>query len=120
MCNKQEPWADYVGYDLFGYEYNCKYPPNKEQFGNDFGGYATPNQETFFFDFCIQQYGVAFFYEDNSYEVEFTDDGPIITNRMTNDIQGPFEDAVHLLNEAKVNGKKLIVVIDQLQNVVLH
>lgn len=43
MCNKQEPWAYYVGFDLFGYEYNCKYPPNKEQFGNDFGGYATPN-----------------------------------------------------------------------------
>lgn len=120
MCNNQEPWADYIGYDLFGYEYNCKYPPNKEKFGNDFGGYPTPNQETFFYDFCIQQYGVAFFYESCHYEVGFSESGPIFINKTTNEIQGPFEDAVRLLEEARLCNKNLVTVIDELQCVVLH
>ncbi len=120
MCKKIEPWADYVGYDLFGYEYNCKYPPNKEKFGNDFGGYATQNQETFFYDYCIQQYGVVFSYKETLYETEFTDDGSILTNLVTKEFQGPFDSAVKLLENAKVDGRKMIDIIDELQNVVLH
>lgn len=45
---KLELKADYIGRDLFGYEYNKTYPPNKELYGDGLGGYATPNQETFF------------------------------------------------------------------------
>ena len=55
MCHFKESWADFVGYDLFGNEYNCKYPPNKELYGADYDGYASPNQLTFFYDFCIHQ-----------------------------------------------------------------
>lgn len=120
MCKEKEPWADYVGHDLFGYEYNRKYPPNKEKFGNDFGGYATPNQETFFYDYCIQQYGVVFSYEGTLYETEFTDEGPIVTNLATKEIQGPFDNAAQLLENANVNGRKLIDILDELQNIVLH
>ena len=120
MCKYDKPWADYVGHDLFGYEYNCKYPPSKEKYGNNYGGYETPNQETFFYDFCILQYGVVFSYEEELYKAEFTDDGPVLTNRMTNEIQGPFEDAVILLENACVKSKKLITVLDELKNIVLH
>lgn len=120
MYKKKEPWADYVGYDLFGYEYNCKYPPNEDKFGNSYGGYATPNQETFFYDFCILQYGVVFSYEDVLYETEFTDDGPIITKLATNEVQGPFENAVQLLENTNINGQKTINILDKFQNIVLH
>ena len=120
MCKKREPWADYVGHDLLGYEYNRKYPPNEEKFGNDFGGYATPNQETFFYDYCIQQYGVVFSYKETLYETEFTDDGPILTNLVTKEVQGPYDSAVQLLENAKDNGRKMINIIEELQNIVLH
>jgi hypothetical protein len=120
MCKEWKPWADYVGHDLFGYEYNRKYPPNKEMFGNDFGGYATPNQETFFYDYCIQQYGVVFSYEEVSYETEFTNEGPILRNITTQKVQGPFDDAVQLLEKAIINGRKMIDILDNLQNIVLH
>lgn len=120
MHNEKEPWADFVGYDLFGNEFNCKYPPSSDRFSNEFGGYSTSNQETFFYDFCILQYGVVFSYEENLYEAEFTDDGPILTNRFTNEVQGPFDDAVKLLEDADVNGKKMISILDDLENIVLH
>ena len=78
------------------------------------------NQETFFYDFCILQYGVVFSYEEELYEAEFTDDGPVLTNRMTNEVQGPFEDAVNLIENACVKNKKLITILDDLKNIVLH
>lgn len=120
MCEEKDSLLGFVGHDLFGNEYNCKYPPNREKYGNDFEGYASPNQLTFFYDFCIQQYGVAFYYGDILYEAEFTEKGPILNNRMTGEFQGPFEDAVVLLESADVGGKKLVRVIDQLDHVVLH
>lgn len=120
MQTEKTPWAEFVAYDLFGNEYNCKYPPNKDLYGLDFEGYATPNQLTFFYDFCINHYGVAFYYEGNDYEAEFTDIGPILTNRTTNDIQGPFKDAMTLLENSTLNGKTLISLVDDLENVVLH
>lgn len=120
MCKKTVSQSEFIGHDLFGYEYNCKYPPNRDKNGNDFQGYETDNQLTFYYDFCILQYGVAFYYGDVQYEAEFTDNGPILTNRMTGEIQGPFDSAVQLLEDAEVNGQKMIRVIDQLDHVVLH
>lgn len=120
MSKPVPPWAEFVAYDLFGHEYNCKYPPNKDLYGLDFEGYATPNQLTFFYDFCINRYGVAFYYDGNDYEAEFTDDGPVLANRTTGDLQGPFEDAVNLLEKAILNGKTLVSLVDDLENVVLH
>lgn len=120
MQNEKTPWAEFVAYDLFGNEYNCKYPPDKDLYGLDFEGYATPNQLTFFHDFCINQYGVAFNYDGNDYEAEFTDDGPVLINHSTGDMQGPFDDAVDLLENSKLNGKNLVSVVDELENVVLH
>ena len=29
---------DYIALDLCGYRYNKKYPPNKERFGESYGG----------------------------------------------------------------------------------
>ena len=120
MCKEKEPRADFVGLDLFGNEYNCKYPPSSDCFSNEFGRYSTPNQETFFYDFCILQYGVVFSYEEQLYEAEFTNDGPILTNRFTKEVQGPFEDAVKLLEKSNINGKKMIDILDDLENIVLH
>ena len=120
MSKEKEPWADYIGFDLFGYEYNIKYPPQNKELGNEFDGYPTPNQQTFFYDFCVNLYGVVFYYEGNQYEAEFSKNGPILTNKTTGDVQGPFDDAVHLIEESVISGKKMITILEELTNVVLH
>lgn len=52
--------------------------------------------------------------------MEISESGPILINKTTNEINGPFEDAVRLLEEAMLCNKILITVIDKLQCVVLH
>lgn len=34
---EQETTADYIGYDLGGYLYNKKYPPNQAAYGTRYG-----------------------------------------------------------------------------------
>lgn len=41
---KENDPRDYVGYDLFGYPFNKKYPPNKEKYGDAFYGYPTKGE----------------------------------------------------------------------------
>lgn len=48
IMKTEESFADYVGYDLGGFIYNRKYPPNQHLYGNKHHGYATDNQEVFF------------------------------------------------------------------------
>lgn len=45
-----------VGYDLAGYPYNKKYPPNEDKFGNRYGGYGSWNKWILFYDFAVQGY----------------------------------------------------------------
>jgi hypothetical protein len=45
MKQQQDSYADYIGYDLGGYAYNKKYPPNTSAYGTHNGGYPTDNQE---------------------------------------------------------------------------
>lgn len=118
--NENQQEADYVGRDLFGYEYNKKYPPNKELYGDGLGGYATPNQETFFYDFCILHYGVAFSYKGEDFEVEFAEKGPIMRNVTSKTKVGPFDDAVALLENAQLGDKYLIELLEDLDYVVIH
>lgn len=115
-----EETADYVGRDLFGYEYNQKYPPNKNLYGNRFGGYESPNKEAFFYDFCIQHYGLAFSYKDEDYEAVFTDDGPVLRNLTKRYVQGPFDDPMTLVEQGKLDNHKLIDLIDEIEYLVIH
>ena len=44
---------NYVGYDLFGYPFNSKYPPNKEKYGESFEGYSYKALGVLLYDYCI-------------------------------------------------------------------
>lgn len=112
--------TDYIGYDTLGYEYNKKYPPDKDRFGNSFGGYASPNKEAFFYDFCIQGYGIAFSYQDEDYEAVFTDDGPVLRNLTTKSVQGPYDNPIALIEQAKLKRHPLFDLLDKLEYLVIH
>ena len=57
----------YIALDLCGYRYNKKYPPNKERFGESYGGYKNNAEEVLFYDFAVQFYDVSFKYKGKSY-----------------------------------------------------
>lgn len=120
MHKDNNSWPDFIGFDLFGYAFNRKYPPDVKRYGRGYDGYPSPNQSAFFYYFCVQQYGVAFYYKGYYYEAEITEEGPILNNKTTKSVQGPFEDAVKLLEDSRLDGKRMIDILDQLEYVVLH
>lgn len=120
MNNKSNDILDYIGIDLGGYKYNMKYPPMTNIYGNAYDGYESPNKLTFFYDFCVQFYGVSFGVGDVHYETEFSDEGVILKNMSDNTIQGPFGSPLNLIEHAMIGEEPLIKLIDRVENVVLH
>ena len=54
--NKNYDDEYFVGRDVFGSPYNKKYPPDYKKYGSQFSGYASPNQEFFFYDYAVLRY----------------------------------------------------------------
>ena len=50
----------YIIYDEKGDPVNGKYPPNKEMFGEEFGGYGSEAEKIPFHDFAVMSMGVSF------------------------------------------------------------
>lgn len=120
MNNESNDILDYIGIDLGGYQYNMKYPPMTNIYGNSYDGYESPNKLTFFYDFCVQFYGVSFWLGNIHYEAEFTDEGVILRNLSDNTTQGPYKSPLDLVEHAMIGNTPLIKLIDQVDNVVLH
>ena len=47
---------DYVGYDLFGFPFNKRYPPDKKTYGEVFYGYPTKGEGVLLYDYCIMMW----------------------------------------------------------------
>lgn len=45
--------TDVIGFDLCGYPYNKKYPPNVDLYGRQYDGYSSPFRETLFYRFAV-------------------------------------------------------------------
>lgn len=44
LITRENDSREFFGYDLFGFSFNKKYPPNKEKYGDDFYGYPTKGE----------------------------------------------------------------------------
>lgn len=120
MNNESLDIPDYIGIDLGGYQYNKKYPPMTNIYGDSFDGYESPNKLTFFYDFCVQFYGVSFWFGNDQYEAEFMEEGVVLNNLTNGTSQGPFASPLDLIENAMIGGESLFKLIDQVDNVVLH
>ena len=57
----------YIIYDEKGDPVNGKYPPNKEMYGEEFGGYGSEAEKILFHDFAVMSMGVSFMYNGAKY-----------------------------------------------------
>lgn len=57
----------YIIYDEKGDPVNGKYPPNKEMYGEEFGGYRSEAEKILFHDFAVMSMGVSFMYNGAKY-----------------------------------------------------
>jgi hypothetical protein len=113
MKNQEEPFADYIGYDLGGFLYNKKYPPKHH-------GYATDNQEAFLYDVALYLYGIKFTYDGHQYWIPSDGNGWVLINEDDNTRSDSYENPLELIENAIIGGKRLIEIIDEVTDVVMQ
>ena len=108
---------DYIALDLCGYRYNKKYPPNKERFGESYGGYKNNAEEVLFYDFAVQFYDVSFKYKGKSYYLLSDNDHVAVCDSHFSEEFETFKDAVELIENYHIDGRSLLELIDSLEDV---
>ena len=108
---------DYIALDLCGYHFNRKYPPNKERYGDSYGGYKNNAEEVLFYDFAVQFYDVSFKFNGRSYYLLTDDDHVAVCDSNFTEEYETFKDAVELIEKYCIDGKSLLELIDFLEDV---
>jgi len=108
---------DYIALDLCGYRFNRKYPPNKERYGDSYGGYKNNAEEVLFYDFAVQFYDVSFKYNGRPYYLLTDDDHVAVCDSNFTEEYETFKDAVELIEKYCIDGKSLLELIDFLEDV---
>lgn len=102
-----------VGWDLLGYPFNKKYPPDYAKNGRQYDGYPTNNQAVFFLDFAIEGYQVLFKYGEEKFLIQIDFDCALQLDPNTHDIIMEFAHANALIEQMMINGKSLLSRIDE-------
>ena len=106
-----------VGYDLAGYPYNKKYPPCVAKYGDEYGGYGSWNKWILFYDFAVQGYDLRFVYHGKwFYFLSEPDHVALCDDHYTEEYQ-LFPDANTMIEQFEIDGKKLIDIIEELEDV---
>ena len=107
---------DYVMKDLMGYSYNGKQPPKGDKQGV-YHGYSSDKEETLFYDFAVQGYDLTFVYKAKRYYfLSDTDHVALCDEHYTEEYQ-VFPDGNTALEQFKIEGKSILELIDQLEEV---
>ena len=107
---------DYVLTDLLGYPYNSKYPPKGDKRGI-YHGYASDAEETLFYDFAVQGYDLTFIYKDKRYHFLSAKDHVALCDEHYTEEYQVFPDGNAALEQFKIEGKSLLELIYQLEEV---
>ena len=106
-----------VGYDSDGYPFNKKYPPSKDRLRSEYGGYETWNRWILFYDFAVQGYDLYFKYKGKEYHFLSEPDYVAYCDDHYTEEYQRFPDGNVLIEQFEIDGKKLIDIIDELEDV---
>lgn len=108
---------DYIRCDLAGYPFNSKYPPTENCKSGIFHGYRNNIEETFFYDFAVQQYDLRFCYEGKEYYF-LCEEGYAAQcdSTFSNEICR-YVDGNDVLEQFTINGVRLLDLIPQITDV---
>lgn len=107
---------DYVDYDLFGFPFNKKYPPNKERFGEAYEGYANKTLGVLLYDFCVMGYDVELVYKGKTYYLMDDGEGVISDSNFT-ERKEVFDSPMALLENFKIDGKTLLELSPEIEDI---
>ena len=107
----------YIGYDDNGYPYNCKYPPNKEKYGDLFEGYKNKAEGVLFYDFGVQNYDVSFKYKGKDYYLLTEPDHVAVCDDHFTEEYEVYTDAMDLIENFEIDGKPLIELMEEIEEI---
>ncbi len=109
--------ADYIKTDLAGFPYNAAYPPSPSENGAVFHGYRTYNEESFFYEFSVQNYDLSFRYKSTYYYIMQRDNKAYLTDSEFKEKYEEFNDGNALLRQLKIDGQPLIGIINDVDDI---
>ena len=107
---------DYVGYDIHGYPFNKKYPPNKEKYGQSFEGYPYKALGVLLYDYCVMGYDVELTYKGETYYLLNVGEGIISDSHFT-ERKEVFESPMDLVENFKIDGKTLLELASEIDDI---
>ncbi|MCD8306344.1 MAG: hypothetical protein LUC49_06800 [Prevotella sp.] len=111
------PYEPDIVWDLDGYPMNAKYPPDVERYGSSFHGYPTDERETIFYHFAVQSYDLTFKYKGKTYyAVSDVDHVALCDEHFTKEYE-VYPNANAFIENFKIDGRPLIELIDELEDV---
>jgi len=112
--------TDYVIKNFAGYWINGKYMPDYSKNGGLYNGYKNSVEEALFFDFAVQGYDLGFSYKgERYYFLSESDYVALCDGHFTEEYQR-FEDGNTALEQFKIDGKSIIDLIDELEDVEVY
>ena len=108
---------DYVKKDLAGYWFKDKYMPDYSRNGGLYNGYKNSVEETLFYDFAVQGYDLGFTYKGKRYCFLSESDHVALSDEHFTEEYQRFEDGNSALEQFHIDGKSIIGLIDQLEEV---
>ena len=110
-------FTPHLALDKEGFPYNCKYPPNKEKFGDLYDGYKNKAEGVLFYDFGIQGYDVSFKYKGKDYYLLTEPDHVAVCDEHFTEEYESYEDAMTLIENFKIDGKPLIELTAEIEEI---
>lgn len=108
----------YIVYDGNGNPINGKYPPEKEKYGDEFGGYNSEAEKILFYDFAVLSSDLYIFYNDTFYIVNKENDSIKVSwnaflpdSKVVNK-EEEYHDEMDFLENFKLDDKLLMNIID--------
>ena len=107
---------DYVGYDLFVYPFNKKYPPDKTRYGQAYEGYANKTLGVLLYDFCVMGYDVELSFKGKNYYFMDVGEG-VVTDSHFTERKEVFDNPMALVENFKIDGKTLLELAPEIEDI---
>lgn len=107
----------YIINDVNGNPMNAKYPPNKEIYGEEFGGYKNEVEKILFYEFAVLEKDVSFTYNGVIYYF-YKHNTPVTAyNATLKEIIAEYPNELELLESFLIDGKPFIGLADEINDV---
>lgn len=115
ITQKNDP-RNYIGYDLMGFPFNRRYPPNKKMFGETYYGYPTKGEGVLLYDYVVMGYDVEFTYKGEKYYL-LNDGEGALTDEKFSLRKKVYESPMSLVENLVIDGKPLLQVAPEITDI---